>query len=102
MAVLFSILFQAIHSYEHHSEKLATKTCDHHYYKDKTEVNHSHSTFEKCFVCDFNLSSFTNADFQVFEFYANNLVAHYPKFFFQKKSSFFKGCIFSLRAPPQF
>ncbi|TEB43167.1 hypothetical protein D0809_17205 [Flavobacterium circumlabens] len=101
LTILFSILFQALHSYEHHSE-LVERHCNHHYSKDKTEVSHSHSISEKCMVCDFNFSSFTTANFYVISFHKNSLILNTPLFYFQKHSSFFKGCLFSLRAPPLF
>jgi len=102
MAVLFSILFQAIHSYEHHSEQLAAKHYSHPHSKNKTEISNLHKIQEKCVVCHFNFSSSTIPTFSVFRFYENKLVPHYPKFYFQKNYSFFKGSLFSLRAPPIF
>ena len=100
MAVLFSTLFQSIHSYEHHSEKLLAKHCPHLSSKNKTEVTHSHSIIEKCFTCHFNFSSFTTPDFYVFSFHKNSSVAYFPSFYSFHHSSFFKGSFFSLRGPP--
>ena len=101
MAVLFSILFQSIHAYEHHSEQIAAKHSQHHS-KNKVETNNNHSVSEKCVTCDFNFYSFTTADFFVFQFYVNSAVKAFTSFFSQQSSSFFKGSLFSLRAPPIF
>lgn len=100
MAVLFSTLFQSIHSYEHHSEKLLAKHCLHQYSNNKSEVTHEHSVVEKCFTCHFSFSSFTTTHFHVFLFHKNSSVAYFPSFYSFQHSSFFKGCLFSLRAPP--
>jgi hypothetical protein len=98
---LFSILFQSVHSYEHHSE-LVENHCEHQYSKNKTEVSHGHHIIGKCFACNFNFSSFTTTDFFVISFHKNSLISNPPLFYFQKQSSFFKGSLLSLRAPPLF
>ncbi len=100
MAVLFSILFQAVHAYEHHSE-LAEKDC-HHHTKNKTDISNDHSVSEKCFSCDFSFSSFTTTDFYVFQFHKNSAVTTFYSFLPHQHSSFFSGSLFSLRAPPIF
>lgn len=102
MAVLFSILFQSVHSYEHHFEKLTEKHCHHDHSKNKAELTHGHSIAEKCFTCDFSFSSFTKTDFYVFQFHKNKTVATFYSFLSPKHSSFFAGSLFSLRAPPLF
>ena len=102
LAVLFPILFQSLHSYDHHSKQLTEKYCHHDVSKNKTEVTHGHSISEKCFTCDFNFSSFTSTDFYVFSFHKNCAVKAFSSIFFQQHSSFFKGSLFSLRAPPLF
>lgn len=99
-AVLFSILFQAIHAYEHHLEALTEKHCDHQYSTNKTEISHAHKVAENCVVCHFNFSSFTTTEFYEFQFHKNIHVTHSPLFYFQKQAAFFKGSLFSLRAPP--
>ena len=100
MAVLFSTLFQSIHSYEHHSEKLLAKQCQHQHSKNKTEVTHGHSVIEKCFICHFSFSSFTKSEFFAFQFHINSAVKAGVSFLSQQFSSYFKGSFFSLRAPP--
>ncbi|KDN56542.1 hypothetical protein [Flavobacterium seoulense] len=101
LAVLFSILFQSIHAYEHHSEQIAAKYSQQHS-KNKTDINNDHSVSEKCFSCDFSFSSFTTHDFYVFSFHKNNVVKTSVSLFFEKSTSFFTGSLFALRAPPIF
>ncbi|MGM8360974.1 hypothetical protein ACSV4D_03555 [Flavobacterium sp. ARAG 55.4] len=99
MAVLYSILFQAIHAYGHYSEEIAKKTTYHHS-DNKVEINQNHSIFEKCSTCDFNFSSFTTTDFYVFPFCKNNTVKVFTSLFTKQHLSFFTGSLFALRAPP--
>lgn len=102
MAVLFPILFQTLHSYEHHSEDIVAKNYNFSKLENNFELSTDHSISEKCIICNFNLSSFTTTDFYVFQFHENGAVAHYPKFYFKNQFFFFKGSLFSLRAPPIF
>ncbi|OOG64709.1 hypothetical protein [Flavobacterium sp. A45] len=102
LAVLFSILLQSVHAYGHHSEQFIDKHCSHDHSKNKTEVTHGHHISEKCFTCDFSFSSFTSTDFCVFQFHKNSTFTTFPSFFSHQHSSFFKGSLFSLRAPPLF
>lgn len=101
MTVLFSILFQAVHSYEHHLE-LAEHHCDHIYAKDKTEISHSHNIAEQCVVCHFNFSSFTTTPFYTLQLYKKHIEVNFTLFYFEKHAAYFKGSFFSLRAPPIF
>lgn len=100
VTVLFSILGQAIHSYDHHSKLLSEKKCQHDLSKNKNEITHSHTLFEKCMICDFNFNLYTTPDFYSITFDRNNAIAQSILLCSQKQSSFFRGCLFSLRAPP--
>jgi len=100
IAILFSILFQAVHSYEHHSEQLAIKKCEHQHSKNQTQLNHSHQTIDKCFTCGFTFSFSTTTVPAVFEFHQKPQVTSVIFSYFQSHFSFFKGSLFSLRAPP--
>jgi hypothetical protein len=100
VAVLFSILFQSVHSYEHHSEQLEIKKCNHQHLKNKTQINHSHQSIDNCFTCGFSLGFFTTTVPAVFEFHQNASVANVVISYFQSHFSFFKGSLFALRAPP--
>lgn len=102
LAVLFSILFQSVHSYEHYLEQRQEQHCDHQYSKNKTEIGHSHHSIEKCEICFFNFSSFTTTDFYAVQLHKDNFITIFSKFYLEKQSSFFKGSLFRLRAPPLF
>ena len=54
LMVLFSVLFQSIHTFEHVIQQFSGKICVHKYSDDAT-LNHSHH-WEKCSVCDFAFS----------------------------------------------
>jgi hypothetical protein len=101
VAVLISMLFQFVHSYEHLSDQLSKKEC-HHKYISKHEITHQHHEVEQCFVCHFTISSFVSSDINHFEFKKTI----FPKVNFFSKCTeipqFFKGSLFSLRAPPIF
>ena len=101
LAILFSILFQSIHAYEHHSEQITAKYSQKHS-KNKTDLTNNHSISEKCFSCDFSFSSFTTHDFYVFTFHKSNVVKTSVSLFYTKSTSFFTGSLFALRAPPIF
>ncbi|HWS60790.1 MAG TPA: hypothetical protein VN182_07660 [Flavobacterium sp.] len=100
-AVLFSMLFQAIHSYEHLSKTLSEKEC-HHKYKSSQEITHQHHDYDDCFACNFTISSFISSDIHHFEFQKISIPTDHS--FFNSKGivQFFKGSLFALRAPPSF
>ncbi|MCG9793384.1 hypothetical protein [Flavobacterium algicola] len=102
MAVLFPILFQAVHSYEHFSEHEVVTYIFENATKNKTDLNNQQSKYEKCATCDFHFSSFTADDFFAFSLNADKFVKTATPTLLYKYSSFFKGAIFSLRAPPLF
>jgi hypothetical protein len=100
VAILFSILFQSVHSYEHHSELLAIKKCEHQHSKNKTQIQHSHQSIDNCFTCGFSFSFSTTLVPTIFEFHQKSNVACAIFTNSQSCFSFFKGSLFSLRAPP--
>jgi len=56
-AVLFSMLLQSVHSFEHIHNLFSEKEC-HHKYSGQTEISHQHHPFDECFVCEFTFSAF--------------------------------------------
>ena len=100
-AVLFAILLQYVHSYEHLAKQLYEKKCFHKYNSGK-EITHQHHNYDRCFVCDFTLSSFISAEISHFEFKKINIPSGYSFFKYGETSQFFKGSLFALRAPPSF
>ena len=99
LAVLFSMLFQSFHSYEHLAKQLSQEICSHKYNSSK-EITHQHHNFDHCFVCDFTLSSFISADISHFELNKINIPSGYSIFKSREITQFFKGSLFALRAPP--
>ncbi len=99
VAVLFSILFQSVHSYEHLAKQISEKECLHEY-KSSKEITHQHEAFENCFVCTFTLSSFIAQDFIAPEFKRTADDRIIPVIALSAVSTFFKGSLFSLRGPP--
>lgn len=101
LVVLFSILFPAVHSYEH--------TFEQHSGKQKTEIKSinkndfkvSNHVTEKCSICDFKFCTFAVNSLTPFEFNDSNTEIYFTSFFYFKTfSTFFKGSLFALRAPP--
>lgn len=98
-AVLFSILFQSVHSYEHIAAQLSEKKC-HHKVVSSKEITHQHHKFDTCFVCDFTLSSVVSANVAHFEFKKISFPAVCFVFKSREIIHFFTGSLFALRAPP--
>ena len=99
VAVLFSMLFQFVHSYEHLAKQLSEKEC-YHKHTSKHEITHQHHDFEHCFVCHFTISSFVTSDIHHFEFQKTIFSSGYSFFKSSEIIQFFKGSLFGLRAPP--
>jgi hypothetical protein len=101
VAVLFSMLFQSLHSYEHLVKQLSQEICSHKYNSSK-EITHQHHNFDRCFVCDFSLSSFVSVEIYHLDFKQTNIPSGYTFFKSRAIIQFFKGSLFGLRAPPIF
>ena len=98
--VVFAILFPAIHSYEHIQSHDAAHKSTPHLSTAKTEfIAHNHSS-EECAICHFKFSPVTTFEFVTFQFYKNSTIIHFTCFYSKSFSAFFKGSLFSLRAPP--
>lgn len=98
--VLFSILFQSLHSYEHVLEQIQKEVCYHEHNKNKADVTHAHAGFENCLVCHYSFSPFEFAN--SFSALLNNSegIVDTNFIFYPKVSLFYKGSLFALRAPP--
>ena len=99
VAVLFSMLLQIAHSYEHLAKQLAEKECTHKY-TSSHEITHQHHDFDHCLVCHFSTSSFVASDIDYFEFQKTTFSTEYSFFKSKDITQFFKGSLFALRAPP--
>ncbi|KQB37057.1 hypothetical protein [Flavobacterium aquidurense] len=100
LTVLFAMLFQTIHSYEHVYRQLTEKRCDHQYVEGQKQITHSHSVDTNCHVCHFAFSTFIPNTFQALFFYKASIETSSISFYTKDTSNFFKGSLFSLRAPP--
>ena len=101
VAVLFSMLFQFVHCYEHLAKQLSEKEC-HHKYTSSHEITHQHQDVEHCFACHFSVSSFVASGIHHFEFQKAGFPSGYSFFRSKEITQFFKGSLFLLRAPPIF
>ena len=102
IAILFSILFQSIHSYEHIVKQLSEKQCHHHYKANTIEIGHAHHNFEHCFTCEFTFTNSLKTDFFSFNFKKTELPVFYSFYYYKKITQSFSGALFALRAPPPF
>jgi hypothetical protein len=100
--VLFAMLFQTIHSYEHIYKQITEKHCDHKYTANQKQITHSHSVENSCSICHFAFSSFVPNSFQALSFHKINTEISRVFFYTKGVSTFFKGSLFALRAPPLF
>lgn len=99
--VLFSILFQSIHSYHHNTEKISEKICIHEHNEDKASLTHAHSHFENCFVCQFSFSPFNTTESQLLQSTIIELSSVFSVFSTKEITILFKGSLFALRGPPK-
>lgn len=97
--VLFSILFQSMHSYEHIVKQLSEKQCHHDYNDRHGEITHQHHNFDSCFICHFAFTSYLAPQEVVFQFRV--LHKEIPYFFtFSEKLLSFSKSAYLLRGPP--
>jgi hypothetical protein len=101
LTVLFAMLFQSVHSYEHLVQQISEKEC-HHKYTSSQEITHQHHDFDHCFVCNFKISNFVASDIYHFEFQKISIPSGYTFFKSKEITQFFIGSLFALRAPPSF
>lgn len=97
LTVLFSILFQSVHSYEHfaHHETTFVNHAD-----GKTKIQALDHDHEKCFVCEFTLSSFIPTKFTTFNAQLDFQAYAKVNFVTSQTPETFSGSLFSHRGPP--
>lgn len=98
LLVLFSILFQSLHSLEHLAKQFSKETCFHKY-SDKATLTHSHY-WEKCHVCEFAFSNFEEINFAELSFVNNPIYCQISFYHTYDKIPYYSGSSFSLRGPP--
>lgn len=99
VTILFSILFQSIHSYEHIVKQLSEKQCHHDYNDPSGEITHQHHNYDLCYVCNFAFGSYIVPESFSFKF--NSFDSEIPYFFplLEKVFSISKTS-YLLRGPP--
>lgn len=99
VTVLFSILFQSFHSYEHFEKQFSEKECNHKYSQGTPEITHQHHNLDDCKVCHFTFGSYVST-----EIFACKLISNYkqvPYFYKTAKGIVsFSGSLYSHRGPP--
>ena len=100
LTVLFAMLFQTLHSYEHIYWKIHDKHCEHKYTPGQKEITHSHSEDTNCAICHFAFSTFISNSSQNFSIHNVNVTVLKVILHHKFSSAFFKGSLFALRAPP--
>ena len=99
LTVLFSMLFQSLHTYEHFSKQLSEKHCDHKYNASGTEITHEHHQLDHCFVCHFGLSSYISPTDYSYQLYSNS--GEIPYFSIVSETIIsFSVSTYYLRGPP--
>ncbi len=99
IVVLFSILFQSVHSYEHLVKQISEKQC-HHKPTSSSQITHQHHSFDHCFVCDFTLGNFISSHISHFQYSKSTVSIEYSFVYIKEITHFFRGSLFALRAPP--
>lgn len=100
LIVLFAILFPAVHSYEHILDTHNSKEKIEFSVSEKPQFKAKLHSFHKCSICDFKFSAVGTFEFNAFQFFKNNPVVKHVSFYSKPHFAFFKGSLFSLRAPP--
>jgi len=99
VTILFSILFQSIHSYEHIVKQLSEKQCHHAYNDPNGEITHQHHNYDLCFVCNFAFEGFIVPDSFSFQFHSFD--SETPYFFpLSEKVYSISTTSYLLRGPP--
>lgn len=97
--ILFAILSQSVHSFEHLAKELTEKKCLHKHNSSK-EITHQHSKLHKCFVCEFSFSSYISLDLQTIYFVNHSNLFENKSFYLKESTDFFSGIPYLLRGPP--
>jgi hypothetical protein len=97
--VLFSMLFESLHKYEHVAAQLAEVQCVHEK-NSATEITHQHHNYDFCGVCAHKLSTFTFSFQTAFDLVVLDHFSKSADFKSKEITQFFKGSLFALRGPP--
>jgi hypothetical protein len=102
MTVLFSILFQSLHTYAHFVKQFAEKEC--HHKKNnygEPEITHQHHTVDDCKVCHFTFGSYITPKVITYKLILN--YKQLPYFDGAPEGNIlFSGSMYAHRGPPSF
>ena len=99
VTVLFSMLFQSFHTYEHLQKQLSQKQCHHKYKVTGTEITHQHHKLDHCYVCEFSFGSYTTPKDFSYQLYSK--IEEIPHFNAAEQTLIlFSGSVYFLRGPP--
>jgi hypothetical protein len=99
VTVLFSILFQSLHTYGHFVKEFFQTECHHKHNGTTAQITHKHHSFDTCKVCHFTFGSYVAPKVLVYTLISNYKVAPY---FYKTARAIvsFSGSLYSLRGPP--
>lgn len=101
IAIVSSIVFQSMHSFEHIVAEFAAHKCDHPHDTGKDQITHQHHNFDHCFSCEFSFSNFVAPEIFSIRFFAPYKTI--PYFFTASETPHaFSGSSYALRGPPAF
>jgi protein-arginine kinase activator protein McsA len=98
---LFTNTLQGIDAIYHIETDSKKENCVH-LSKVKTQITHSHHGIEHCKICDFTFSNFIYTNQFALTFKKISSVSKHTVSYSQEITQFFKGALYSLRAPPIF
>lgn len=99
VAVLSSILFQSMHTFEHILAEFSDHKCDHLYDTGNEQITHEHHDFDHCFSCDFHFSNYVKTDILSVPLY---FTASYSTHFavLVEPVHYYSGIHYLVRGPP--
>ena len=99
VAVLSSILFQSVHTFEHILAEFSEQKCEHLYDTGQEQITHEHHDFDHCFSCDFHFSNYVVTDILSIQRY---FTATYNNYFdlVTDQISYYSGIHYLVRGPP--
>lgn len=94
------MLFQMVHSYEHAYKQVTEKHCSHETADGRHQITHTHAVEHNCSICHFEFGTFIPNSFHPLTFNAISFESSCLFSDSKQVSTFFKGSLFALRAPP--
>jgi hypothetical protein len=101
MTVLFSILFQSLHTYEHFVKQFAEKEC--HHKKNnygEPEITHQHHSVDACKVCHFSFDAYITPKVVAYKLISNYKQVPYIHIA-SDRIFIFSGSMYAHRGPPK-